>query len=854
MATAATIAAKLMLDTSGYDKGIKSAKNAASSFGTKMGKIGGTLSKMGTVMTASVTAPIIAGFTKMTLSAAEASETIGAVDMVFGDAAESIHNFAETSADAVGLSSTEFKQLGTVTGSFLQNLGYTSEEASEKTIMLSERASDMAAVFNTDVSQALQAIQSGLKGEMNPLENFGVKMNAAAIEAKALSMGLADQNGELDDNAKAQATLALIMEQTSRVQGTFKKESEGLSGQMKILKANIEDAGVGLGNVLLPAATDMIKKVTELAQKFANLSTEQQEQIVKWGLVAAAIGPALIVIGKVIVILPKLITGLKAAKAAAIGLDTITSGMLGPLALLAAAIAAVVAAIIIFKKKTNEQIEVMEDAKKAALENGDGYEEYQKALEDAGHETDQTKQKTSEYRATLKTARADLERLRDEHIISKDKFAELYSKMDVGIITAEEMSQITYELEQGMSDTGDAVKYAGTDMGYYSDQAEIAAGHTKTMTGEVKDAAEAAADYYDYVDLATSGTEDWGGMMNEVSGIASTAFGSIVSRAEELTAAQKDIEEHQNTIKDLMAIKGTGGYFEGVYMSASDVEIKLRDVHGEIEGLQDKMTDAANQMVLDMLMVEITADGMVTGDEMDAYFDMAVEFGTVSREAADQAVEEYNRAKATISGNPIDVNFSINNGDVDRYLAGLTRQVTVPVNFSITGVPAVPEASGGPVLANYPYLIGEKGPELFVPNVSGTIIPNSELETIKNRPGTSYLHDITNTIVDETMTMAQKMRNSLMVGLTPELIGGEIKQLLKTGKNILNQFADEKDFLISIYKGGLPENKKPNYQIKTMTYKEAQANIVNNYNLTMPTSNNPMDVMTAFELLQAYGD
>jgi len=36
-------------------------------------------------------------------------------------------------------------------------------------------------------------------------------------------------------------------------------------------------------------------------------------------------------------------------------------------------------------------------------------------------------------------------------------------------------------------------------------------------------------------------------------------------------------------------------------------------------------------------------------------------------------------------------------------------------------------ASGGDVSSNTPYIVGEKGPELFVPNHSGSIIPNHTL-------------------------------------------------------------------------------------------------------------------------------
>ena len=39
----------------------------------------------------------------------------------------------------------------------------------------------------------------------------------------------------------------------------------------------------------------------------------------------------------------------------------------------------------------------------------------------------------------------------------------------------------------------------------------------------------------------------------------------------------------------------------------------------------------------------------------------------------------------------------------------------------------IPNAEGGRTTANQPIVVGERGPELFVPNTSGTVIPNDEL-------------------------------------------------------------------------------------------------------------------------------
>ena len=37
------------------------------------------------------------------------------------------------------------------------------------------------------------------------------------------------------------------------------------------------------------------------------------------------------------------------------------------------------------------------------------------------------------------------------------------------------------------------------------------------------------------------------------------------------------------------------------------------------------------------------------------------------------------------------------------------------------------KASGGPVSAGSPYVVGELGPEVFIPNVNGTIVPNDRV-------------------------------------------------------------------------------------------------------------------------------
>ena len=323
--TLMSLLVKLGLDSSEFDKGLGDAEGKASGFGSK---VGSGLSNVGFGLVAggaALAGSAIAATTGLLVSsigpASDLNESMNAVNVVFGEGAKAILAYGETASATVGLSNSEFNSLATTTGAFLQNVGFNADTAGVETVKLTERAADLASVFNTDVSTAMAAIQSGLKGEMNPLEQFGVKLNAAMIEAKAMEMGLAgvtvnvadlqakqakatkaqeDYNkavkkygqtsgeaaiafakyadaqdavakaqageaGVLTDSMKAQASLALIYEQTSKVQGDFANTSDGVANGGRVLKAVFTDLKASIGTALLPALQMLFAKIGEIA-------------------------------------------------------------------------------------------------------------------------------------------------------------------------------------------------------------------------------------------------------------------------------------------------------------------------------------------------------------------------------------------------------------------------------------------------------------------------------------------------------------------------------------------------------------------------------------------------------------
>lgn len=78
----------------------------------------------------------------------------------------------------------------------------------------------------------------------------------------------------------------------------YKITQDNLIGRLTILKSTVESVAIGFGNELIPWVEKGTKWIQNLADKFNSLDSSQRQQIIKWALMAAAIGPALIAVGK----------------------------------------------------------------------------------------------------------------------------------------------------------------------------------------------------------------------------------------------------------------------------------------------------------------------------------------------------------------------------------------------------------------------------------------------------------------------------------------------------------------------------------------------------------------------------
>src|SRR5690625_3586598 len=127
---------------------------------------------------------------------------------------------------------------------------------------------------------------------------------------------------------------------------------------------------------MIPAVTDITKRATELIRKFGELDKEQQQQILKWAGIVAAVGPASIVLGQVTTAiggvlraggsLSKLLG--RAGGAGLIGRIGML-GMTGPVGLAVAGVGALAGGIYLLSRRTSDLHDVNWDVVESMREN-----------------------------------------------------------------------------------------------------------------------------------------------------------------------------------------------------------------------------------------------------------------------------------------------------------------------------------------------------------------------------------------------------------------------------------------------------------------------------------------------------
>jgi len=237
-----------------------------SQFGTELNKAGSSFNKFSKGVEqaskfATVAIGAIGGLAASAINAAsDLGETSSAVEQVFGArASRQLQQFARDAAQSLGQSRQQALQAAQTFGTFGLSAGLAEDELVDFTTTLTTLATDLASFQNTDVDTAINALGAALRGESEPIRQYNVLLNEAALRSRALTEGIIETTEEaLTPQQRVLAAYAEILAQTTLQQGDFSRTSEGLAGSTKILEAELENFRVEIGEELLPVVRDLL--------------------------------------------------------------------------------------------------------------------------------------------------------------------------------------------------------------------------------------------------------------------------------------------------------------------------------------------------------------------------------------------------------------------------------------------------------------------------------------------------------------------------------------------------------------------------------------------------------------------
>lgn len=338
----------------------------------------------------------------------------------------------------------------------------------------------------------------------------------------------------------------------------------------------------------------------------------------------------------------------------------------------------------------------------------------------------------------------------------------------------------------GMSKVTEITAFKFKSLGSNAEQAAKGSHHLSESLVRGADLAAGARDSFSQTakvvkDLATEG--DAGTVIIDELGDGVAGAGNAAkTAAEKLAEAKEKFKESFKQIRGTIVaeVDNIKAKMEEMKVSVSDslmqgfsfdrISKPQLDAQGEEIGLSitQRITEQAEQIIgfsqrinelmrlglsmddplMQMVLAEGATSGLGIADELIAAGAEGIAANSKMLESAQEAANGIgvhaadafykaglDSAEATVKA--FDDNFSAGgkgykrlNNQMTRLARSLDRKSTITVttinrviNQRVDGA----RAAGGPVSAAKTYLVGEKGPELFIPNVGGNILPNNEL-------------------------------------------------------------------------------------------------------------------------------
>ena len=260
---------KFGADLKGFDRAMKKAQKNLKRFGKNVEKTGKTL-------TTNLTLPILAlGAASVKAFDEQAKAETKLLTALKGrtDVQQRLIEQAKQLQEI-----TLFGDEETIAAQSMLAMMGLEEEAIRNLIPLIQ---DFAAAKEMDLVTAADLVAKSMGSSTNALSRYGIEITGTVGSSERLNTAVTQLTEKFGGQAEEIAKIG--------------------AGPLIQMKNQLGDLAEELGMRLMPYVNQFVGFMKELIKKFDELTNSQKDNIVKWALIIAAIGPALIIFGKLVV-------------------------------------------------------------------------------------------------------------------------------------------------------------------------------------------------------------------------------------------------------------------------------------------------------------------------------------------------------------------------------------------------------------------------------------------------------------------------------------------------------------------------------------------------------------------------
>lgn len=326
----------------------KETEKDAVAFGAQMTIIGEGVKKLGEGVV-NVGKKIVGAMGELVEAGSEYSAEVASTDFLLKNldtTTQEVINSSSELANTIGLTNKQYRDSATAIATYYKNMGYTTEETNNLTSETMTLVADLAAITDMPFDDALSRFKSGLMGNYEALDAFGINISANTLQNSEFIKSLGQSWNSIYDNTKMTAVYKEILRQSSSATGLATQEAAEFGMQNKLLAQRINELKGSIGEKLLPTLEPFLAKINEIVGIISNWVEKNPELAATITTIATGIGAVLVVfgtlittIGTVVIMWGAISTAIVSASIPFLAIAGVITGVIAVIALLAGGVA-----------------------------------------------------------------------------------------------------------------------------------------------------------------------------------------------------------------------------------------------------------------------------------------------------------------------------------------------------------------------------------------------------------------------------------------------------------------------------------------------------------------------------------